>query len=471
MSGETRKVAVNTAFNAIGGIAVQLLTVVTGIFVARYFGAEDFGRLTLAATITGYLTLVTEFGLSTIAIRIVARTGGPERYIWSYLLLRLSLSALVLLILAGVMVIVSFPVVTTWLVVAYAVSIPLQVLKLNWLFYAQQNMFIDNVLQVSEKVIYTACLFGLVLVMQDIIIVPVAMAISVLLMAALSWMLFLRSKKHPVVFTVDRGFIREMVVQGWPVGVAGAALRSNTNIDTLFVNAYHGDVATGLYGAAYRLINAMITAGTFFTNAVFPLSCKRHKESVSSLASFIEYSSKLLVLVVVPGLILLTVGSREIIGLIFGKEYAGAVLPFQILVWAAGIAIVCRLYHNTLVACERQHSFMKIILASVAVNLVCNVLLIPPFGIMGAAVATVLTEFFLLVLTFIALSRVLEMRILADVATIVVCAGFASATFLFSLPLVISMLLFAAAYFGLLLVLRIWGAREWRLVRMVLGRG
>jgi O-antigen/teichoic acid export membrane protein len=215
----------------------------------------------------------------------------------------------------------------------------------------------------------------------------------------------------------------------------------------------------------------MITAGTFFTNAVYPLSCKRHKESVRSLADFIEYSSKLLVLVVVPGLILLTVSSREIIGLIFGKEYAGAVLPFQILIWAAGIAIVCRLYHNTMTACDRQHSFMKIILASVAVNLVLNVLLIPPFGIMGAAVATVLTEFFLLVLTFVALSRVLEMRILADVATIVVCAGIASATFLFSLPLVISMLLFATVYFGLLLVMRVWGLREWRLVRMVLGRG
>lgn len=470
MSGETRKVAANTVINAIGGIAVLLLTMVTGIFVARHFGAEDFGRLTLAATITGYFTLVTEFGLSTIAIRIVARTEEPEKYVWSYLLVRLGLSFLALLILAGVMTIVGFPVVTMWLLIVYSVNIPLQVLKLNWLFYAQQNMFIDNVLQVSEKVIYTLCLFGLFVVTPDIIIVPVAMIISALVMASLSWVLFLRSKKHPVAFVVDRGFIREIVVQGWPVGVAGAALRSNTNIDTLFVNAYHGDVATGLYGAAYRLISAMITAGTFFTNAVFPLTCKRHKESVSSLASFIEYSSKLLAMVVVPVLFLLTVGSRDIIELIFGNDYIGAALPFQILIWAAGIAIVCRLYHNTLVACDRQFSFMKIILSSVVVNIFCNILLIPTYGIIGAGVATLLTELFLLIATFIVLSRVIKMNILPGIAIIIVCAIIASCSFLLSLPLFVSMLLFVTVYICLLIVLRVWGPQEWRLVRIILGR-
>ncbi|MGA9754710.1 MAG: oligosaccharide flippase family protein, partial [Desulfobaccales bacterium] len=64
---EARRVGLNTIFNTIGGVSVQLLTLVTGVFVARHFGAESFGQLTLAAPITGYFTLVTEFGLSTIA--------------------------------------------------------------------------------------------------------------------------------------------------------------------------------------------------------------------------------------------------------------------------------------------------------------------------------------------------------------------------------------------------------------------
>lgn len=467
---EARRIGLNTIFNTIGGVSIQLLTVVTGVFVARHFGAESFGQLTLAATITGYFTLVTEFGLGTIAIRVVARTEEPERYICSYLIVKLSLCFLVLIILAGVMLMVRFPRDTAWLLVAYAATIPLQILKVNWLFYARQQMFHDNLLQVAEKVTYALCLFTLVFVIKWIIIVPMAMVFSTLVVAALGWALFLRQAERPVVWRLDRGFIREIITQGWPVGVGGAALRVNTNADSLFVNAYHGDVQTGLYGAAYRLINAMITAGTFFTNAVFPLSCKRYQESVPALADFIGYSSKLLLLVTVPGVVLLSAMSEEIIELVFGKAYAGAALPFRLLVWAAGLAIICRLYHNTLVACERQQSYMKIILSTAVFNIICNFLLIPPYGMMGAAVATVLTELLFLVLACAALSRVFRFRIWSTLGSVGGCATLASLAFLLPVPLLAKPPLFLAVYLLAITAFRVWGAREWQLVQVMLGK-
>ncbi len=467
---EARRVGLNTIFNTIGGVSVQLLTLVTGVFVARHFGAESFGQLTLAATITGYFTLVTEFGLSTIAIQVVARTDEPERYICSYLVARLCLSLLALIVLAGIMLMVPFPRDIIWLLLAYAATIPLQILKLNWVFYARQQMGQDNVLQVTEKVAYAICLFGLVFVVKWIIIVPVAMVLSTLFVGALGWAMFLRQAEQPVVWRLDRGFIREIITQGWPVGVGGAALRVNTNADSLFVNAYHGDLQTGLYGAAYRLINAMITAGTFFTNAVFPLCCKRYHESVPALADFIGYASKLLLLVTVPGVMLLSVMSEEIIGLVFGPGYAEAALPFRLLVWAAGLAIICRLYHNTLVACDRQQSYMKIILSSAVFNIICNFLLIPPYGMVGAAVATVLTELLFLVLAYAVLSRVFHFRIWSTIGSVGGCAGLASAAFLLPLPLFTKPPLFLAAYLLAIFVFRVWGAREWQLVQVMLGK-
>ena len=467
---ESRRVGLNTIFNTIGGVSVQLLTLATGIFIARHFGAESFGQLTLAATITGYFTLVTEFGLGTIAIRVVARTGEPERYIFSYLIVKLFLCFLVLIILAGVMLMVRFPRNTAWLLMAYAATIPLQIFNVSWLFYARQQMFHDNVLKISEKVAYAICLFALVFVIKWIIIVPVAMVLSTLFAAALGWVMFLRQAEQPVVWRLDRGFIREIITQGWPVGVGGAALRVNTNADSLFVNAYHGDLQTGLYGAAYRLINAIITVGTFFTNAIFPLSCKRYQESVPALADFIGYASKLLLIVTVPSVMLLSVMSEEIIGLIFGPGYAGAALPFRLLVWAAGFAIICRLYHNTLVACDRQQSYMKIILGSAVFNIICNFLLIPSYGMMGAAVATVLTELLFLVLAGTALFRVFRFRIWSSLGSVSGCVALASGAFLLPVPLFAKPALFLAGYLIAITVFRVWGRREWQLVQVMLGR-
>jgi O-antigen/teichoic acid export membrane protein len=471
VTGEARQVGLNTIFNTIGGVLIQLLTIATGVFVARHFGAENFGQLTLAATITGYFTLVTEFGLSTIAIRVVARTDEPERYIYSYLVVRISLAFLALIILAGIMAVMRFPLDTAWLLVAYAVTIPLQVLKVNWLFYAKQQMFYDNILQIAEKVAYAVCLFSLMFFIKWIILVPVAMIISILIVTALGWALFLRRYEKPVVWKLDQGFIGEIITQGWPVGVAGASLRVNTNADSIFVNAYFGDMQTGLYGAAYRLINAIITAGTFFTNAVFPLACKHYQESVPALADFISYASKLLLLVTVPSVVLLSVMSEEIIALIFGQGYADSAMPFRLLVWAAGIAIICRLYHNTLVACDCQYTFMKIILASAVFNIICNFLLIPSYGMIGAAVATLLTELLLFILAFAALGQVFRLQIWCAMGSIIGCAGVASVVFLLPLPVLAKPPLFLACYFIAIIVFRVWGEREWHLVQVMLDKG
>jgi O-antigen/teichoic acid export membrane protein len=470
MSHEARRVGINTIFNSIGGLSIQLLTIVTGIFVARHFGAESFGQLTLAATITGYFSLVTEFGLGTIAVRIVARTGEAERYIFSFLATKLALVFLALIVLAAVMLIVQFPEDTTWLLLAYAFTIPLQVLKVNWLFYAQQQMFYDNLLQVIEKVTYALCLFSLVFFIKWIILVPVAMVISAFLVTVVGWMLFLHKVKQPIVWKLDRYFIREIVTQGWPIGIAGAALRTNTNVDSIFVNAYHGNLQTGFYGAAYRLINAIITAGTFFTNAVFPLSCKRYYESIPALADFIGYASKLLLLVTVPGVVLMSVMSEEIIWIIFGQEYAEAATPFRMLVWAAGIAIICRLYHNTLVACERQQNYMKIILSTAVFNIICNFSLIPNYGMKGAAIATIMTELLLLVLTCIALNRVFKVRIWLTLSSLTICTVLASGVFLIPVHFYAKPPLFLTSYLIATFFFRVWGPREWKLVQVMFGK-
>ncbi len=470
MADTSKTVAKNTLYNVIGGVGVQLLTVVTGIFVARHFGAESFGKLTYAGTIVGYFALITEFGISTIAIKIVASSGEPHRYIFSYLSLRVSLSVLVLFLLWMLILWIDVPDATMWLLVVYGATIPAQIMRINWVFYAQQKMKIDNVLQVGEKLLYMVGLFGLVYFFSDILIVPVAMVISTFLSALFGWIYFVRASEEPILWKLDSEFIRKIVRQGWPIGVAGAALRSNSNVDTVFVNTYHGDEATGFYGAAYRLINAMIMAGTYFTNAIFPVSCKRYAESRHSLNNFVDFTGKLLVMVTVPSLVLLSVHSEGIIQLIFGSEYEGAVIPFRMLIWAAGLAIICRLFHNTLVACEQQHGFMRVILISAVFNLACNFALIPPYGLVGAAASTIATELLLLIMTYIVLNRSLHLKGLWKLLQVTTYAFGLSAVFILPVNIIGLSVMYVLGYLLVLVLMGQLGMREWQLLRVVIAR-
>jgi len=214
----------------------------------------------------------------------------------------------------------------------------------------------------------------------------------------------------------------------------------------------------------------MITAGTFFTGAIFPISCRRYQESASSLAGFVGYAGRLLVILTVPGVVLLSMNAKGIIHLIFGSDYDGAVMPFRMLVWAAGTAVVSRLFHNTLVACERQHGYMKLILISAAFNLGCNFALIPGYGLVGAATATILTELLLLVMTYVVLSRALGMSGLRDLLGIGLCGLVPIAVFLSPIHVVAASFIYIAVYLVVLFGMGILGAREWRLLATIIGR-
>lgn len=219
--------------------------------------------------------------------------------------------------------------------------IPLQILKVNWLLGAVQDMFSDNLVQVVEKGVYAVFLLAFIWLGRSIVSVPIALVLSVVISAALSWVLFLRSRGH-ITWKIDRIFVKEIAVQGWTVGVAGAALQSNANIDKIIVNAYRGSLQTCLYGASFRLVSAVTTAGTFFTSAVFPASCQRYHESPSSLGTFISYASRLLMLITLPCIVVLYAFSKEIVLLLLGKGYVGSELSFNITVWAAGFATTSR---------------------------------------------------------------------------------------------------------------------------------
>jgi len=466
MSMESRKIGVNTVFNAIGGVGVQLITVVTGIFVARHFGAKSFGQLTFVATIIGYFTLITEFGMSTIAIRNVAKTGKPENFLISYIFVRCIIALIAFIGLIILVLAIQFPRDIVMLLFAYYLTIPLQIFKLNWVYYSQQDMLMDNVFLVTEKVAYALSIFTLVYFIKWIVLVPVSIAVSILFVNVISWAVFVRKSEQGIAWRLDGPFMRDMVTHGWPVGVAGAALQTNSNVDSLFVNAYHGNLQTGLYGAAYRLINPVITAGTFFTGAVFPEACKRYEESPSSLSDFIGYSSKLILFMVAPAIITLTVSSREIIAMIFGAEYAGASVPFRLLVWGAGMAIICRLFHNTLVACGKQKCFMKLILISAVFNLICNFILIPPYGIAGAAIATVVTELLLLIMTSYVLGKTLNANMWMHSLPVMGCSLVASASFFLPIPLYINIPIFLTGYIFLVTIFRVFGDRERNIVRL-----
>ena len=91
-----------------------------------------------------------------------------------------------------------------------------------------------------------------------------------------------------------------------------------------------------------------------------------------------------------------------VIPFVLGDDYEPAAGLFQVLMVALLLVAVSGVMNNALIALGRTRTFAGIVVASLVVNVAVNLALLPTVGVVGAAIATVATEAFVLVLATIA---------------------------------------------------------------------
>jgi O-antigen/teichoic acid export membrane protein len=96
--------------------------------------------------------------------------------------------------------------------------------------------------------------------------------------------------------------------------------------------------------------------------------------------------------------------SERFILLFYGSEYLPSVIALQILIWS-NVIIFANFTPRLFEAINKQIIFTKITMLGAIVNVILNLLLIPQFSYVGAATATCLTEFIILIPSFIIFSK------------------------------------------------------------------
>ena len=89
-----------------------------------------------------------------------------------------------------------------------------------------------------------------------------------------------------------------------------------------------------------------------------------------------------------------TLLAKPIIFVLFGSEYLSAVPVLQILVWYISFSQMGRIRNVWILTEEKQEILWKINLAGALINIAINALLIPFLGAVGAALASLITQFF-----------------------------------------------------------------------------
>lgn len=401
-----RHVARNTLIQLVGrlitmGGAVSILTL-----LSRYLGPYEFGQYQLVIAFLLLLN-VSDFGVTQIAIRhLSAHTRDESDVMGNVLAVRslLAVFSTVLTISAGVVLNYS-PEATAAIAIA-ALSFPLNVFagSYNVVFAARLRMEFAVIGSILQAVV-TVALMGLVVIrggglVQMLIAYDVGFVVN-----SVVCVIFARSFVRPV-FRWDPKYIRELMKDALPLGVAIIVISVYGRIDIVLLKAFTNSESVGYYGFAYRAVDLAAPMSLMFIGSVFPLLSSHHISSErDEFRRLYQRSQDILTVLGIGLLTLMILFARPVVGVVGGAAYDPAVMNLRILAMAFGLIWLSNLVDHSLIAIGRQSMLFRIACLGLIVNVGSNLVLIPLFGRNGAASATVITEIAVVVPAIVSLSR------------------------------------------------------------------
>ena len=162
-----------------------------------------------------------------------------------------------------------------------------------------------------------------------------------------------------------------------------------TNLDVLVLSFISGEVAVGLYSAAWKLVRLGSVFAKSYTTAVFPVMSRLYSKSRDQFHILCRQTIRAMALVTIPAAIAIVILADRLIQMLFTPEYAEAVPILRVLIWTLFAEFVNPFLSHALFAQGKQRKSMNVAAVSLFFNVIATYLLVSRYGAVGAAAGTV----------------------------------------------------------------------------------
>jgi O-antigen/teichoic acid export membrane protein len=385
------------AFRIIGGLLGYVLI----LLITRNFGADAMGVYALSLTVISVCSILGRIGFNTAMVRFVGEynvQGRPDliREVYAKVLLIIIPSSIivsiVLYLLAPYLSIYVFKKahLSFYFKVSSIAILPLVLLLINaeslrGLKKIKEYAFLMNI----STHLFATIMLILLLFYYDHKVIPLIAYISALLISSMiSFILWLKSSGFEKCLQQSVIKIRSLFEVALPMLLSGSMLLIMGWADTLLIGVYRTEHELGIYNVALRLA-AIVTIPLFAINSIAgPKFAEFYgNRDIRGLGAVAKKINKMIFWAAFPVLLILSLFPSSILG-IFGEEFKRASIVLIILVVGQFVNTISGSVGHLLQMTGRQKAHQNIMIVATLINILLNVLLIPTYGIYGAAFAT-----------------------------------------------------------------------------------
>lgn len=374
----------------------------------RLLGVSGFGVMNAALSLTMIATSFVNLGMTRYAVREVSRAPDQApRFFSNFMVLRLGNSIVALagaLVVASVLSYQGNALLAVLFAGLYAVGLNVTAFC-RGIYQALEDLRQEAVMLVVEKALVMACGLILLVTTRTAHLTLAGMAGGMVATTALNvWWVNRHFARFSLRLLSGR-FLKSSVRFMIPFGLAGLFTAVYYRVDMVMIEAMLGETSAGQYGAAYRILEALIMLPAIVaTAAVYPRLARL--QSTMDRTGFTKLLRQSLVglggLSTLISVALALLAPLVIRFLDPDPAYTPAVAALQILVWSYPFFCVNSVLYAALVSVNDETFISIFLLGAVVVNVGLNLFMIPAFGINGAAYATIAPE---IVLTFVYIGR------------------------------------------------------------------
>jgi len=382
-------IARSTLLLTLTNLAVRAGGYVYRIAMARLLSLYEFGVLNLALPLQFLIVVLASSGIAPSVAKFVAER--KERVVGSALLYFTAIAFAFALLAALLSPIIASDVfqeagvAVPFALAALALPLAVAIAVFTGTMQGKKRMgsFAASLLVLQGSRIFFSALLVLISATAAYAIAGSVIGFAVALAVAFALFLKLKVKLHPP----DFGEFKELASFSVPVSLTSLGAFALSYIDILALGAILSPSEVGIYGAASPASRLAMAFATALYASVLP-SVSELKGEKSRVREVAGYSTRVAFFVLLAVTLLMLAFSEQLILHLFGNAYLGAVEPFRILLIGTFFFGFYTLNSSIFQGMGMPGLPMRILLFAALLDLALNLLLIPPYGIEGAAIAT-----------------------------------------------------------------------------------
>ncbi len=390
----------NSSYQTFARILTSGKGFLIAVILARTFGSGGYGDFIKITSFVSLFYLFCDFGINAIFLK----AKDSENSFKSLLYLRLIISFFAFFAANALSFILPY---NQILGIGFSVFVKIGILIYSLELFIQAILFSTNAI-FQKKLRYdfltkssaVGSVFSLIIVFliatfnQSLYWVVAGIIIADSISAALS-LFYAKENLFPI--TLDITFSKNLLKSSFPLGMMLVFNLIYFRIDSLILALFHSSRAVGIYGISFLFFDFLIALPLFISNSIYPILLKEKENKKPFLKLIKNY---FFIYLGFSFMVAIPFWFASPLFTFIKPDFSLAIIPFRILILGLPFFFLTSFLQWILITFGKTGFLVKIYFASMCANIVLNLIFIPQYSYVAAALITGICEAFVFLFLF-----------------------------------------------------------------------